>query len=185
MLFFMVFWCPPVITSAYRSNTRKARCLRQPEILTLELILLLMTWVYLGNTCAVRPAIKHYIKQWRPAIVPRLPVACAPSTSGYPFVQRVCYVPSDSKYSACNLPHPPIELDADSAMCSVCFDDFEGPESHVKRRLLRKQGPVTAPTLWKTRCGHVFHEKCLLEWFKTSRGSICPYCNQDAAAVTV
>lgn len=188
----MSFIVPPIFTAEYCTHKAVAVCRRHPVLLSLELAMVLMLWAHLIITCAVVPAIKNRIKKWeRPVARFHLGPMKAGRTAettrparGYPFVQRVCYVSSLAKYPSRKLPHPAVELDADSAMCSVCFDDFEEPGSIITRRLFKKQGTISAPTLWKTTCGHIFHEACLLEWFRSSGGSICPYCNQDAATVT-
>lgn len=197
----LVTFTLPVLTSAYSDNTTRARCRRRRDGLQWELALILALWTHQAVNALVRPAVKHYSKKWRfPLPVhrrvclglcagrqPARPTnpadpEAAPVAGGYRFVQRVCYVPDLAKYPASELPLPAVELDADSAMCSICYDDFKAPHTLAKR-CLKRRGPVSAPTLWKTRCGHVYHESCLLEWFRASGGSVCPYCNQDVAAM--
>jgi len=51
-------------------------------------------------------------------------------------------------------------LDESMTTCAICLDNFE--DNHTVRMLL---------------CKHVFHDKCIQEWFKKS--SNCCLCKQD------
>ncbi|GIL75543.1 hypothetical protein Vretifemale_5318 [Volvox reticuliferus] len=69
--------------------------------------------------------------------------------------------------------------------CIVCFDEIPllGPMGHWRPRLGR-EGPTDeqdasgALAPLPLRCGHVFHQRCVLQWLK--RNPRCPVCREPA-----
>ena len=45
-------------------------------------------------------------------------------------------------------------------LCAICLSDLDGEETY------------------KIDCSHVFHTKCIIEWFRKSKGN-CPLCNDN------
>lgn len=145
-----------------------------PEVRYWLYVINILQWCHLIFGWVVRPIARAYSNRRHLITAPLR----APTTNGVPdFVTRVCYVPNAEEWKGNALPHEPVVLDADQADCPICYDEYPAPSTNIVTK------SVSAPTLWRTRCGHVFHDTCLLEWLRTSGGTICPYCNQDAATV--
>ncbi|CAI2362804.1 unnamed protein product [Moneuplotes crassus] len=56
-----------------------------------------------------------------------------------------------------------IKVDYDQTACVVCLEDFNN-ESDCEIRVMPK-------------CHHIFHSKCVEEWFENSTDVNCPHCN--------
>lgn len=57
-------------------------------------------------------------------------------------------------------------IDADfilkfNSECPICLDDIQGSEN-----------------VYALNCDHVYHEKCIIQWFQRSRKLQCPLCLQ-------
>jgi hypothetical protein len=56
------------------------------------------------------------------------------------------------------------------------------PSPSRSRSRSRSPSPSPPPARVRQRCGHSFHEACLLEWWLSSGATTCPLCRQDARA---
>jgi uncharacterized membrane protein YgcG len=63
-----------------------------------------------------------------------------------------------------NLPDKKIE----ACMCPICLDDFKTPFDKWTEETVKAEG------LQVLRCGHAFHQKCVLDWIQ--KNSSCPIC---------
>ncbi|KAH0471911.1 MAG: hypothetical protein KVP17_003173 [Porospora cf. gigantea B] len=52
--------------------------------------------------------------------------------------------------------------------CGICFQDLQG-----------ERGELCA----LSPCGHVWHSKCIVDWFQKSPGSTCPLCRKAGTLV--
>lgn len=174
-------WVATIYLSWCYSKPSMDVCGQQsPQVKHGVYIINVLQWCHLLFGWIVRPLARAYSNRRCRMVMPlRTP---APAELP-PFVQPVCFVPSLQQYQDVQLPHMPVELRAENADCPICYDEFSPPRMHriTKTVLRQKKVSVSAPTLWRTRCGHVFHDSCLLEWLRASGGTVCPYCNQDAA----
>jgi len=60
------------------------------------------------------------------------------------------------------------ELLSDSTVlenCSICMED------------------ICCKDVVNVSCGHLFHQKCITSWSKTSRSKTCPLCRTDYVAI--
>mmetsp|Transcript_51127 Transcript_51127/g.94630 ORF Transcript_51127/g.94630 Transcript_51127/m.94630 type:complete len:269 (+) Transcript_51127:50-856(+) len=73
---------------------------------------------------------------------------------------------SDSAYGRDELDSLPDESSGGEGTCSICLGKLPGPDASVpeKRRL------------YKTLCGHSFHEGCLQSWCDRAPQAQCPLC---------
>lgn len=63
---------------------------------------------------------------------------------------------------------------ADMQECSICLEGSEAAEGSGQA----EQGEACEAQQWcKLRCGHAFHQQCLLEWLRRARQ--CPLCRVD------
>lgn len=77
------------------------------------------------------------------------------------------------------LAEPASEAEA-GAECTICLD-LAGPPSRGDQVARESGGAVEAGGRWRRlRCGHGFHERCLLEWLRRARR--CPLCRMDLHA---
>jgi hypothetical protein len=60
----------------------------------------------------------------------------------------------------------------DQKTCTICFNEF------ADQRAIQESGKLI-----KTKCGHIFHEKCLNNWLKKKNN--CPLCKKTDPIVIV
>lgn len=166
------------LTWCFNTTAMDVCGVRSPDVRDWLVVIAGLQWGYLVFAWVVRPLARAYSNRRH---LLHAPLRAPAATEAPAFVQPVCFVPSADEWKGPGpgpgpaLPHPPVVLDADNAECPICYDEFPPPSTNIVTKT------VSAPTLWRTRCGHVFHDSCLLEWLRSSGGTTCPYCNQDAA----
>ena len=71
-----------------------------------------------------------------------------------------------------------------SNVCSICLgsininDDNQTEENNNTDNQTEENNDTNNTPIYKLPCGHIFHTKCIVEWFRVGSGN-CPLCNDN------